>query len=99
MNTDRYYCVYILASKRNGTLYIGVTRNLELRVQQHKEGRGSTFTKKYKVHRLVYFELFQYVSDAIYREKILKKWRRKDKLELIEEMNPQWNDLSTMWYE
>ncbi len=86
------YFVYILASKRNGTLYTGVTNNLAERVFAHKEGRGSGFTNKYGVNRLVYYEPFQ---DAIEREKRLKRWRRQWKIALIENMNPEWDDLST----
>ena len=85
--------VYILASKRNGTLYIGVTSNLISRVWQHKNNQVKAFTRKYKVHVLVYFELYQDMYSAISREKQLKKWNRKWKLELIEKQNPQWRDL------
>jgi len=85
--------VYILASKRNGTLYIGVTNNLIERVTQHKEGRGSAFVKKYNVTMLVWFEEFALVTDAIQRETSLKRWPRKWKLDLIEKRNPDWQDL------
>ena len=97
MNKEKYYYVYILASKRNGTLYIGITNNIEARTLQHKEGAGSLFTKKYHVHILVYYELFHYVDGAISREKNLKKWKRAWKLDLIEKNNPDWNDLSDDW--
>lgn len=85
--------VYIMASKRNGTLYIGVTSNLVERVAQHKEGRGSDFVKKYGVTMLVWYEEFALVTDAIQRETSLKRWPRKWKLDLIEKHNPDWQDL------
>ena len=91
---NRQYFVYILASKRNGTLYIGVTNNLARRVWQHKQGLIEGFTQRYHVHRLVYSESFQFVRDAIEREKRLKKWNREWKIRLIESVNPEWNDLS-----
>ena len=89
----KFYCVYILASKRNGTLYFGVTSNLKKRVYEHKTGMVEGFTKKYKAHDLVYFEQTADVLSAIAREKILKKWKRKWKLDLIEKVNPEWKDL------
>ena len=85
--------VYILASRRNGTLYTGVTSNLPQRIWQHKNGDGSDFTKKYAVHMLVYFEVHEDMENAITREKRIKKWNRAWKLRLIEETNPDWNDL------
>jgi putative endonuclease len=85
--------VYILASKRNGTLYVGVTSDLPGRVWQHKNGIAEGFTKTYGVHMLVYFELHDDMESAIIREKRIKKWNRAWKLRLIEEMNPDWNDL------
>jgi putative endonuclease len=85
--------VYILASKRNGTLYTGVTSDLPKRIYQHKEKMFSGFTDKYNVKFLVYYEVYDDILDAIAREKRLKRWRRSWKLELIEKMNPQWNDL------
>ena len=91
---NRPYFVYILASKRKGTLYSGVTNNLARRVWQHKEGVIEGFTQRYHVQRLVYCEPFQYVRDAIDREKRLKKWNREWKIRLIESVNPEWNDLS-----
>jgi putative endonuclease len=90
--TNMYY-VYIMASKRNGTLYTGVTSNLVKRVYEHKNDLVEGFTKKYGVHRLVYYEQHRDVRSAIQREKRLKAWKRQWKLELIEEMNPEWNDL------
>jgi putative endonuclease len=85
--------VYMLASKRNGTLYIGVTNNLIERVSQHREDRGSEFAKKYGVKMLVWYEEWPLVSQAIQRETSLKRWPRKWKLALIEKVNPDWQDL------
>lgn len=87
------YFVYILASKKNGTLYIGVTNDLVRRVYEHKEGIIDGFTKKYKVKILVYFEIHTDINEAIKREKTLKKWKRNWKIELIEKTNIQWKDL------
>ncbi|HKJ81195.1 MAG TPA: GIY-YIG nuclease family protein [Ignavibacteriaceae bacterium] len=87
------YYVYILSSKRNGTLYIGVTNNLVRRVYEHKEGLIEGFTKKYNVKTLVYYEIHSGLKKAIEREKQMKKWYRKWKIELIEKTNPQWKDL------
>ncbi|SHI06284.1 GIY-YIG nuclease family protein [Bradyrhizobium erythrophlei] len=88
------YWVYILASRRNGTHYIGVTNNLRARLEQHRAGLGSEFVKKYGVHRLLHVEEFSSPLDAIAREKQLKNWRRAWKIRLIEKVNPEWNDLS-----
>jgi putative endonuclease len=85
--------VYILASKRNGTLYVGVTSDLVKRVWQHRNDVLGGFTKKYGVHTLVYYELHADMTEAIRREKQLKKWNRAWKIELIEKENPQWHDL------
>ena len=85
--------VYILASKRNGTLYIGVTSDLVKRVWQHKNDVAEGFTKKYCVHTLVYYEMHADMTEAIRREKQLKKWNRAWKIELIEKENPHWRDL------
>jgi putative endonuclease len=87
------YYIYILASKRNGTLYIGVTNNLERRSFEHDEKVNQSFTKKYCINRLVYYELTNDITSAIEREKQLKHWKRKWKLKLIEEFNPNWEDL------
>ena len=87
------YYVYILASKRNGTLYIGVTNDLVRRVYEHKNDLVDGFAKKYAVHRLVYYERYEDVEETILREKRLKKWRRQWKVDLIEEENPEWKDL------
>ena len=85
--------VYLLASARNGTLYLGVTSNLAGRIRQHKEGATPGFSSRYGVSRLVWFETHARIVDAIAREKQLKKWRRAWKLELIEAANPGWPDL------
>ena len=85
--------VYLLASKRNGTLYTGVTSNLVARVWEHKHNQAEGFSQKYAVHRLVYFELHQDMASAIVREKQIKKWKRQWKLALIEKNNPDWKDL------
>ena len=87
------YYVYILASKKNGTLYIGMTSDLIKRVFEHKEGLVEGFTKKYNVKKLVYYEKTNNVEEAIKREKGLKKWKRNWKIELIEKQNPKWSDL------
>ena len=87
--------VYILASKRYGTLYIGVTSNLANRILAHRNGSVDGFTKQYGVHTLVYFEVHADMYEAIHREKKLKNWNRAWKIKLIEEMNPEWKDLST----
>lgn len=87
------YWVYILASKRNGTLYIGVTNNLKRRIFEHKEKLIYSFTRRYNVVLLVYVEEFNNLKEAICREKSLKKWNRSWKLELIEGQNPTWKDL------
>lgn len=86
--------VYILASKRDGVLYTGVTNDLQRRVAEHKADINQGFTSRYHVKRLVYFEPFPTFTTAIRREKQLKKWRREWKIALIEEENPEWNDLS-----
>lgn len=88
------YWVYILTNKVRGTLYIGVTGGLDDRMERHKLGEGGSFTKKYNLTKLVYYEEFQYVNDAIAREKQLKNWDRQWKINLIDEMNPDWEDLS-----
>lgn len=87
------YYVYILASKPNGTLYIGVTRDLLRRVAQHRKGEVPGFSKKYGLKRLVYYESTSYLMAAVEREKQMKKWKRAWKIELIEKDNPDWHDL------
>ena len=90
---EKMYYVYILSSKRNGTLYTGVTTNLIRRVWEHKQGFYSGFTKRYNVHLLVYYESFDNPSRAIEREKQIKNWKRSWKLKLIEDKNAEWRDL------
>jgi len=90
---DKQPAVYILASARNGTLYIGVTSDLHKRIWQHKNDEMPGFTRTYKVHMLVYYELHGTMYTAIAREKQMKKWRRAWKLKLIESVNPDWRDL------
>ncbi|SDR27430.1 GIY-YIG nuclease family protein [Pseudovibrio sp. Tun.PSC04-5.I4] len=87
------FYVYILASKRNGTLYTGVTNNLARRVYEHREKVTVSFTARYGVSMLVYYEEYERVVEAIAREKVVKRWRRAWKLDLIEGLNPTWRDL------
>jgi len=87
------YFVYMLASGRHGTLYLGVTNDLARRVYEHKELLTKGFASKYGVTRLVWYEAYEHITDAIAREKALKKWHRDWKIRLIEEMNPEWDDL------
>jgi putative endonuclease len=89
----RHGFTYILASQRNGTLYTGVTHGLYKRVLEHRSGKGSAFTKRYKVHTLVWYEYFEDIRFAIQRETNLKRWPRKWKLDLIGANNPDWRDL------
>ncbi|HAT1727035.1 TPA: GIY-YIG nuclease family protein [Legionella pneumophila] len=91
---EKQYVVYVLASKAYGTLYTGITSNLVQRIYQHKKGLTEGFTKRYNVHRLVYYEIHTDVYEAITREKRIKKWNRQWKINLIEQKNPQWLDLS-----
>jgi|HubBroStandDraft_3_1064219.scaffolds.fasta_scaffold268938_1 putative endonuclease len=93
MQASERYAVYIMASRRNGTLYVGVTNNITLRAYQHRIGAGGEFTRKYGVARLVWYELHSDINEAIIREKRIKKWERRWKLELIESFNPDWADL------
>jgi putative endonuclease len=95
-NIHQYY-IYILSNKKNGTLYIGVTNDLERRMFEHKKKLVDGFTKKYGLNKLMYFESFQYVNDAIKREKNMKKWKRQWKIDLIEKDNINWEDLSSDW--
>ena len=88
------FYVYILASRYRGTLYVGVTNNLSRRMTAHKGGLVAGFTKKYKVHNLVYFEEFESILEARARERVLKRWRREWKFALIEKLNPNWRDLT-----
>ena len=93
---EHRYFVYILASKSR-TLYIGITNNLEIRIREHRNGTYGGFTSDYNVHRLVYYEQFQWVDAAISREQQLKRWRREKKVTLIEIENPTWEDLPAEW--
>ncbi len=90
------YHVYILASGKHGTLYIGVTNSVRQRLEQHRSGHGSEYVKKYEVHRLVHLEEYQSPEAAIRREKQLKKWNRDWKIRLIESENPDWSDRSDL---
>jgi len=91
---DTQFFVYIVASKRNGTLYVGVTNNLARRMEEYKAKLVPGFTRQYGVDLLVYFEAFDSILEARAREHALKRWRRAWKIELIEELNPDWRDLS-----
>ncbi len=97
MPRKRTYYVYLLASRPNGTLYAGVTNNLERRVVEHRQGAVEGFTKRYGVHRLVHFEETDDVAAAIQREKQLKGWSRAKKIALIESKNPTWKHLAEGW--
>ncbi|PHS21459.1 MAG: GIY-YIG nuclease [Robiginitomaculum sp.] len=90
---EKHPCVYILASKRNGTVYTGVTSDLAKRIWQHREGEVAGFSKRYNVKILVWYEAHETMESAITREKQIKEWKRVWKLELIEKTNPQWRDL------
>lgn len=94
---ERQPAVYILAGRRHGTLYIGVTSNLMQRLHQHRAGLIEGFTHDHAVHRLVRFEMFDDMTSAIAREKQLKRWHRDWKINLIEQDNPEWNDLAVEW--
>ena len=97
MTKTKTYYVYIMTSP-SGTLYTGVTNNLERRMAEHKQHIGSKFAAKYNITRLVYYETFDDIRYAIAREKEIKGWRRDKKIALIEGMNPEWRDLSAEWY-
>ena len=90
---ERHPCVYILANRMRGALYVGVTSDLVQRIWQHKNDEVDGFTKKYSIHTLIWFELHDSMESAIMREKAIKEWKRAWKLELIESTNPGWNDL------
>jgi putative endonuclease len=91
---DKSYYVYILASPRNGLLYVGMTNSLPRRLEEHQNGEIEGFTKKFGIHKLVYYEVFEDVLNAISREKQLKRWTRAKKNALVEKDNPNWEDLS-----
>ena len=93
MSSLKQPAVYLLASQRNGTLYVGVTSNLIQRIWQHRQDQAKGFSERYQVHRLVWFERHEEMAQAILREKQIKKWQRSWKLELIERVNPRWDDL------
>ena len=93
MRSLRSPAVYILASRRHGTLYVGVTSDLIKRVWEHKTDVVEGFSRRYQVHMLVYFEMYEIIVDAIAREKQIKKWSRLKKIRLIESTNPRWKDL------
>ncbi|MCA9380139.1 GIY-YIG nuclease family protein [Candidatus Dojkabacteria bacterium] len=91
----KYYYVYIMTNKPKGTLYIGITNNLIRRVYEHKNDLiENSFTSRYSLHRLVYYEVYSYVWDAIRREKNIKKWKRNWKIRMIEEVNPNWEEIT-----
>jgi putative endonuclease len=92
-SVNKQPAVYILASKRNGTLYTGVTSDLVKRIWEHKNNLVDGFTKRYNIHRLIWYELHESMDSAITREKRMKNWKRKWKLELIESSNPNWQDI------
>ena len=91
------YYVYILTNKRNGTLYVGMTDDLERRIRKHKAKEVKGFTKKYDIDKLMYFDTFENSYEALKRERQIKKWLRKWKLELIEKENANWQDLAKDW--
>ena len=92
------YYIYIITNKYNSTLYIGLTNNLERRIYEHKNKLIQGFSKMYNLYKLVYYEYFTQIEDAINREKQLKGWKRIRKDNLINDFNPQWNDLSAEWH-
>ena len=94
---DYQFFVYIMASKSR-VLYTGFTNDLRVRVLQHKTGRFEGFTRRYRAHRLVYFESYRYVRNAIAREKEIKRWVRQRRVALIESINPRWEDLAAQWF-
>ena len=97
--TIHQYYLYIITNKKNGVLYIGVTNNLERRMFEHKNKLIKGFSSRYNLDKLVYLEVYQYVEDAIKREKNMKKWKREWKINLIVIANPDWDDRSKDWFE
>ena len=95
---NHQYYVYIITNKKEGVLYIGVTNNLERRIFEHKNKLVKGFSSRYNLDKLIYFEKFQYIKEAIRREKNMKKWKREWKINLIVEENPNWEDLSKDWF-
>ncbi len=94
---NHQYYVYIITNRKEGVLYTGVTNDLERRMSEHKQGLSKGFSKRYNLDKLIYFETYQYINDAIKREKNMKKWKREWKIELINEDNSKWEDLSKGW--
>jgi len=99
MARDHQYYTCIMANKWNTTIYIGVTNDTHYRVYQHKNKLVEGFTSRYNINKLVYYEEYDYIDDAIYREKQLKNWHRRWKINLINKFNPGWKDLSDGWYD
>ena len=99
LKTDHQYYVYIITNKKEGVLYIGVTNDLERRMFEHKHKLVKGFSEKYNLNKLIYLERYQYINDAIKREKNLKKWKREWKIKLIIEENPNWEDISKNWFD
>lgn len=97
--TIHQYYLYIITNKKEGVLYIGVTNNIERRMFEHKNKLVKGFSSKYNLDKLVYFETYQYIEDAVKREKNMKKWKRDWKIKLIVKKNPTWKDLSEEWFE
>jgi len=96
--TIHQYYLYILTNKKEGVLYIGATNDLERRIFEHKNKLIKGFSSRYNLDKLVYFETYQFIEDAIKREKNMKKWKREWKINLIVEHNPDWGDLSKEWF-
>ena len=96
---NKIFYIYILTNLKNKTLYIGITNNLERRIYEHKNELLGGFTKKYKLKKLVYYEEFKYIKEALAREKQLKNWHREWKINLIKQINPEFNDLAEDWYD
>jgi putative endonuclease len=96
--TKKAYCTYLLSNRKNGTIYVGISGNLSKRMLEHKNGTNEGFTKKYGLNKLVYYESFEVVENAIKREKQLKGGKRSTKVQLIEKDNPKWDDLSADWW-
>lgn len=94
---DKKFYIYIMTNKWNTALYTGFTNDLFIRINQHKDGKGGVFTNKYKCIKLIYFEEFDYVNDALARENELKGWSREKKKGLVNQSNPDWKDLSEGW--
>ena len=97
--SDKKYYVYILTNQNNKTLYIGVTKNIERRIYEHKNGLINGFSKKYKLKKLIYYEEFESIVEALTREKQLKNWHREWKINLVKEINPENSDLAQEWFE